>query len=117
MDPTNQSAAEALESTLKGYRAIHVRGANWEKQACRLCAQNAVDTDLGKFSDVLPAYELDQEMRDRLIVHTRREVAETRHQLSILLEQLHRVRSSIKFWTPVWNAILLVFILWVGFLK
>lgn len=58
-----RSSDEALLAQLKGAGALLFMaqiGTN------SIVARNSLDTDLGKYSDALPNYDLDQVTRDRL---------------------------------------------------
>jgi hypothetical protein len=105
-----QTAQEALAIALKTQKFLSVPGSNWTKLANHIIARNVLDSELGRFADELPVYHLDQETRDRLLVHARQDAAEAMCHVSSLMDDVHQLRATLRSWN--FTACVLV----VGFL-
>jgi hypothetical protein len=105
-----QTAQETLTIALKTQKLLSVPGANWTKLANHIIARNVLDSDLGAFADELPVYHLDQDTRDRLLVHTRQDAAEVMCHVSSLMDEVHQLKAALRSWN--FTACVLV----VGFL-
>jgi hypothetical protein len=93
---SKQTSEEALAVSLRTQRMILPPGTNWNKQANHIAARNVLHTELGMFSDDLPIYHLDQDTRDRLLVHARQDAAEALCHTSSLMDEVHKLKSALR---------------------
>jgi hypothetical protein len=105
-----RTSQEALETALKTQRMLFVRGSDWNKQANHIIARNVFDSELGRYADDLPVYHLDEDTRDRLLAHARKDAAEALCHLRYLMDEVHQLKATLRNWN--FTACLLV----VGFL-
>src|ERR1700682_2013588 len=91
-----QTSDEALAASLKAAKSMFVRGSNWDKQANHIVSRNVLASDLGRYSDPLPAYHLDEDTRDRLLAHARQDAAETLCHVTTLMDEVHELRKTLK---------------------
>jgi hypothetical protein len=90
-----QTSDEALAISLRAAKAMFVGGSNWNKQANHIVSRNVLERDLGRYSDFLPAYHLDEDTRDRLLAHGRQDAAETLCHVSTLMDEVHKLRKTL----------------------
>jgi hypothetical protein len=91
-----QTSEQALVIALKTQRDLFIWGSNWNKQANHVVARNVLHAELGRYSDDLPIYNLDQETRDRLLVHARQDAAEALYHASSLMDDVHQLKSTVR---------------------
>jgi hypothetical protein len=91
-----QTAREALALAMKAQQLIHVRGSNLTKQYNHISARNVLDAELGKYFDQQPIYHLDQDTRDRLLVHARQDAAEALCHASCLMDEVHKLKVALR---------------------
>jgi hypothetical protein len=91
-----QTSQQALEMALKAHRELSLPGSNWTKQANHIIARNVLDAELERYADEPPIYRLDQETRDRLLVHARQDAAEALLQARSLVDEVHRLKSVLR---------------------
>lgn len=101
-----RTSEDALADTLKAQRDLFVRGSNWDKQANHIVARNVLHAELGMYADPQPNYQLDQDTRDRLLVHARQDAAEALCHVRTLMDEVHQMKSA-------WRS--LNFSIWVLF--
>jgi hypothetical protein len=120
MSQEKRTSDEALQVALEAQRKIFVRGSNWDKQANHIVARNVLDSELGKFSDYLPVYTLDQQTRDRLLVHGRQDAAEALCHARSLMDEMHQLKRTLRglnFSIVIFSAALLLWAWWkAGFI-
>jgi hypothetical protein len=103
---TEQTSGQALDLALKRDSRYTPPGVDLRKQMNLTIAENALELDLGKFADTLPSYRIDQETRDRLIAHARRDAAEAVCSTRNLIDEIYRLKSekrnlAITLWIAV----------------
>ena len=67
--------AEALKWKIGAIKTFSRSGTDLRKEADRAIAESVLEADLGEHSDIQRFYNLDQETRDRLLVHARKDAA------------------------------------------
>ena len=108
-----RSSDEALMAQLKGARALFIHGSNWNKQANSIVARNSLDTDLGKYSDALPNYDLDQVTRDRLLVRARQDAAEALCHTGSLMDEIHQLKNWLRSLNFTLWVLFAAYMLWL----
>lgn len=61
-----------------------------------IVAKNVLHEDLGRFDSFLPRYNLDEDTRDRLIVHARQDAAHAVINTAALLDQLGTLWRTLR---------------------
>jgi hypothetical protein len=110
---SKQTAKEALKQTVEALRAVHVRTEFLDPKINRAIAGNVVDAELGKYADPQPTYHLDQETRDRLLVHARRDAAEALWHVHSLMTEVHRLKSEYRYWRGVILLFCVAYLIWL----
>ncbi|WP_159082458.1 hypothetical protein [Paragemmobacter aquarius] len=117
----SELAEEAYTRATKLLREIHKDDVDYAKKLSDALGQNILHEDLGAFSDPLKRvepYRLDGDTKDRLIAHTRQDVASTyglATQIMTFQEKLKGSISSLR--NLVWlcvcmQLVTLYFIVW-----
>jgi hypothetical protein len=96
MTRDQETATDALKIALDVNRRYSLPGTDLDKQANHIVARNVLDSELGKFADTQPIYRLDQDTRDRLIVHGRQDAAEALCQTRSLMDEIHQLKSALR---------------------
>jgi hypothetical protein len=92
-----KAADVELAAKLASIRAMQVPGKHAEIDVNHTLALNLLDFDLGRHPDIPPNdYGLDQRTRDRLLVHARQDAAETLLHAITALDEIHRLKRSVK---------------------
>ena len=104
--------AEALESEVAATRAVMYPDENWTLTVNAIVASKTLEDDLGRFADGPPArYELEQDRRDTLLAHARRDAAEALLNSRTLLNEVNAFKAALNnlsrslFW--LWVALML----------
>ena len=63
--------AEALKWKIGAIKSFSIPGTDLGKKVDPAVAENDLEADLGEHADIQRVYNLDQEARDRLLVHAR----------------------------------------------
>jgi hypothetical protein len=84
-----QTAEEAYAAAVKAMQTVTHPSEVRRGFADEMLAENILHKELGYFSDPLPKYALDQQTRDRLLVHARQDAA---HALIIALRLSNEVK-------------------------
>jgi hypothetical protein len=106
-----RTSAEKLESMLRIVAKYTVKR-DWVKTANNHTAQVVLDTELGKYTDKVPTYQLDQETRDRLLAHARQDAAEALLNTRSLLDELHRLKKFQQIGALVIIAACVLWVWW-----
>jgi len=110
-----QTANEALAASLKAHKEFFVRGNNWDVQANHIVARNVLHSELGRYADDQPIYHLDQDTRDRLLVHARQDAAEALCQVRSLMDEVHRVKSAWRSFSFTLLFLILAYLIWTWY--
>jgi hypothetical protein len=109
---SKETAEEALAVALKAGRSISLPGSDWNKQANHLVARNVLHSELGMYADNQPIYNLDQETRDRLLVHARQDAAEAMCHARSLVDDIHQLKSALRGFNLTIVALFAAYLLW-----
>jgi hypothetical protein len=109
---SKQTAEEALAVVLKAQRSISLPGSDWNKQANHLVARNVLHSELGRYADSQPIYALDQETRDRLLVHARQDAAEAMCHARSLMDEVHQLKSALRGVSLTALVLFAAYLLW-----
>ena len=90
-----QTAEEALAITMKAMREL---GAS-EEAIDAAAAKNVLHEDLGYFKSETQSYNLDDKTRDKLIVHTRQDVANAVYAATTAGKKVKALQASVGFLT------------------
>ncbi len=102
-----QTAEQALDRLLHNIRKWS-GGAHPDKKVVNeVTARNVLHEDLGRFSDVLPSYDLDQDTQDRLLVHTREDAAYSLLNTISMMAEIDELKRTIRrLVLGVWIAVI-----------
>jgi hypothetical protein len=85
-----------LEWKIGAIRRTSLPGTDLNKEADRAIAENILEADLGEHADVQRVYNLDQETRDRLLVHAREDAAIVLRYTSSLVDEVRALRKDLR---------------------
>jgi hypothetical protein len=105
-----QSFEKAIKSSTRAARAANP-GEDLQTYAAPMWAGNILAADLGRYSDLPPEYNLDEATRDRLIAHTRQEVAHALLNTERLISDVQSLARLVRTGVVILVALFVVFLL------
>jgi len=111
-DDKRPTMAEALDTELEMSRRFAITGDDEAQRNNALYARIVMEDDLGRYAEGPRPYEIDQEHRDILLAHTRRDAAEALATSRTLLREVRRLTSSLDELARVAYWAMAAFLLW-----
>jgi hypothetical protein len=111
---SKQTSREALVADIEALRAVHAPGEHLKKKENHIIARITLHSELGEYADHLPVYHLDQEKRDRLLVHARQDAAEALCHASSLMDEVHQLKAALRsmYFTALGGVAGVLLLLW-----
>jgi len=104
--------AEALDAELEAYRWFARSDEDEAQRNNALYARLVMEDDLGRYAEGPRPYEIDQEHRDILLAHARKDAAEALATSRTLLREIRRLTSSLDELARVAFWLMAAFLLW-----
>lgn len=104
---------EALHSELDAYRSIALTGDDEAQRNNALYARTVMEDDLGRYAEgPRPYADIDQEHRDILLAHARRDAAEALPTSQTVLREVRRLTSALDEFSRYAFWAMVAFLLW-----
>ncbi|MHC6156570.1 hypothetical protein ACVSQB_32940 [Bradyrhizobium elkanii] len=114
-DDKRPTMIEELEGRLDAARRLAVRGEDEAQRNNALYAQLLMEDDLGRYAEGPWPYNIDQDHRDILLAHTRRDAAEALANSRTLLQEVRRLTSTLDELNRVAFFVLAAYLLWAWY--
>jgi hypothetical protein len=111
-DDKRPTMGEQLDMELSSARSFAVRGEDEARRDNAIYARILMEDDLGRYAEGPRPYEMDQDHRDILLAHARKDAAEALANTRTVLAEVRGIRRTIDEIVRVAIWLLIAFIVW-----
>src|SRR2546430_8432773 len=111
-DDKRPTMGEQLDMELRSARSFAVRGEDEARRDNAIYARILMEDDLGRYAEGPRPYEVDQEHRDILLAHARKDAAEALANTRAVLAEVRSIQRTLNEIVRVAFWVLMAFLLW-----